>query len=338
MVIYTAYTRRRNIEYADLEAAINCGCTAFLSVGTTLPSGTALAVVFGFERREDCTSSARDTAQSLALLIANDCQDFIEGILAAIALVFTPPPIPKVELSTSDDEENDDFLASDMEWDRNNNNLSITRSKYNKFTLKFKDPCLEAAFAAENNVLLTERDAVGYIFAFSAMISFLFAPRLDFAKQPATTGGVQMWRWISCQVPSCFLLSSRMRPLYYRHREAILCFIFVSAMCVHVKVQASHLSGHADLCMHSFLWLFLLMLFFRMRFRLVLPLTLTFFFVDALLKLPVRSLFSAHVDFLACFPMEALITGALVVAGPLLLLWCAEKNSRVNFLLRLRDN
>ena len=232
----------------------------------------------------------------------------------------------------SDDDEGTttEETPQNVEWEIHND-LILASHPYNKLSLKFTDPQLETAYTTKRNVDLATRDAFGYFLAVTSMLTLSLAAKGN--SVPV------IWRWIVSQLPSCLLVSSRMRPLYYQHREALLVYTFLTTLCVHLRVQTYNSLAVPSFFFpfFPFLWLFLLISFFRIRFQFLLPLSLTCFIFDAPLLAKVCS-GSENASLLSCTPTEFLKIASVVLGGPLLLAWFVEKKSREAFVLHRQSS
>lgn len=292
----------------------------------------------------------------------------MDDILAATSLLVAPPPLPQVDVISEDEEDEEDIDPEEQEdedndedsyvyieendvyrymqtmvWQMAHGTTPATPCR-NIFTLEFEDPRLETAFATENNNRMVHRDVFGYLVSLCVMASLLFAPQTKFSLPGATAHNesMQMWRWIVCYLPACFLFSKNMRPFYCRHREALLAFTYLTsaswALHVHHFLQLLEEASISRLIyMHGFIWLFLLILYFQMRFRLLLPLTFACFALDlAMLPKICRAFYPHSYSPLSCIGAQMMKFGVISLIGPLLFVWWAEKRSREAFVMRMQ--
>lgn len=326
--------------YLDLQPATEIGCTAFLSIASALPCGTLAAVVLGFKSRSDCGPSTIRIAKEVLEATSSECAELVGHYLTTAALLVDPPAPAQLPASDEEGDHGLDFQGD--AWRAHQMDIRSPSASYNSVTLEFTDPRVEAAFAAEQNASMACRDAVGYIFGFVVLVFVLFVPQTKF-NQPAAAEGVQVWRWAICHLPFCLIISKRTRPLYCRHREALLAYTFITGLLWNYHVQhylpfLSVTDFSRPLFVRGYIWVLTLILIFQVRIRLLVPLILSCFAVDSTLLPKICSVMYPDVAAGRCIAAEGLKVGLIAVAAPLMMIWFVERRSRENFLRAFRDN
>ena len=334
-------------QYHDIDPAIGSGCNAFVSVGTALPSGTAITIILGFQNSKYCTPDSYDRAKTLLSITIKECTGLVDDILSATSLLVAPPPIPQSEHNSDDEDEEEEEEDNEdsrinryvqtLEW-QISHGMTPANYAHNKFTLEFDDPRLESAFTAENNAKLLGRDAFGYFLSLCMSVFIAFAP-LKIKGSASYGSWREQWRWCMFYLPSSLLFNKNMLPIYCRHREALVAYSYLTAAFWTMQNFAESLDeGNLArfTCMHGFVWLFLFMLNFQMRFRLLLPLAVACFVVDLAILPKVCSNFFPLANPTRCFAYQVVKFGGVALFAPLFFVWSSEKRSRENFLRRIR--
>lgn len=325
----------KDTEYLDLQPATAYGCTAFVSLGKALPCGRTVAVVLGFKQQEDCSPLAIRTAELLLESASGKYRNNIVELLEVTELLIAPPPV----LPPSMDDDLDFLRSIEEEWDSTDSDtdtdIPAPDMSINKYLLNFKDPSLEAAFAALHNASLFKVDLLSFPLCLVFALCILFVPQTKF-KMPALADGVQAWRCLVAFLPMVLLINPRLRAIYYRHREVLITYTYCTSTLwnLHVKNFMDCLDPVVylhPLNMLGYPWLIIMILTLQLRFKLLLPLTLGCSAVVSSLLPRICSLFFSESVLTVCIGREAIKLTASVLAGPLLIVWWLERCSRRNF-------
>lgn len=318
--------------YMDLQPATEWGCTAFLALGTSMPSrGISVAVMLGLPKRSDCSPSTARAIIELLEIVSRDCGPLLDNFLRTSDLV----------AATTQDHctEGQDF---DFEFIGEQGSLSAVPYRdlsFSGFNLEFSDRRLEDAFTAEHTSASLKLDFAGFLGVFSALAWVLFYPVTKF-HQPGMAEGVQIWRWLISYLPCFLLLTRNTRRLYCRHRELLLVYYFTVTMFwnQHMTHFLTFLSAQ-DFLKPVFLfgygYLPAMMLLFQMRFRFMKFVALGCYLAEAALFPNICVAFYPQLPCDLCIIVNAAWTGFWAVAVPLLLLWVVEKRARENFRRRV---
>jgi hypothetical protein len=326
-----------------LKPAADWGCTAFLSLATSISSSTLIAVVVGFKKRSDCTPVSIKAAKTLLNTAAIHSRESIINILAVTEMLVAPPPLPGLDQDGLETEDDDDFFEEDVEV-RSSGAISLADEDIprGRFTLQFHDPRLETAFAAWHNNNLTRMDVFGFILCLCSAVFILFAPYTAF-NRVSKASNVHAWWSILAVLPLLLFSTSKSRIFYTKHRELILIYVFLCTTNWQL-----HVENYMDcvepsmfkraLYLHGYSWLGVLVLMFQMRFKLLLPLTLGCFAVGFSLMPKICSRFYPETSLAACVGFDLVRMGILILIGPLTLVRWMEKHSRKFFFARLQGH
>jgi hypothetical protein len=271
-------------------------------------------------------------------------RESIINILAVTEMLVAPPPLPGLEQSGIDSEDDDEeFIEEEVEINsRSSGAISLADEDIprDRFTLQFHDPRLETAFAAWHNNNLTRMDMFGFLLCLCSAAFILFAPFTAFNKVAKATGVHALWS-IPAVLPLLLFVTPRSRVFYTKHRELIIFYVFL--FTTHWQLHVENYMNCVEpsmftraLYLHGFSWLGVLSLMFQMRIKLLLPLTLTCFAVAFSLMPKICERYYPESSLMACVGYDLVRTGILVLVGPLTLIRWMEKHARNIFFARLQ--